>query len=451
MTRRWAHALCAMAAISLAACESDDLTNYGPAGQEAFARYAAIGTSISQGVQSADNSVIYYNQVNAWPALVARQAGQPFSMPLMRAPGCFPHFVAPLALGRNIRGQSIATTDTTCAGLLPGVEAPSATNIFNNLAISGARTDYALGMTPEIAAANTSTTDMSAVFRRKIYPLVLPPGHSQVTAAMALDPTFVSVELGANDVLGTLSGIVAPGVTYVPFAAWQVGYDRIVDSLETLGPDLKVLLVTVPNVANIVSLRTGAELYADRQTFFGAFGVVVAPDCDGSQNRLFTPTRVLTAVATAAAMRAVNPAATFALSCANNPLAQAPDYVLTPEDVAAVSAAVDQMNAHIQSVASAHGWAVLDANALLGQIKAEQPTFSVYRMMTCPLPYGPYISLDGVHPSTTGHVRIANAAIAAINAHYRFRIPDLEESVPNYEALCPAPAAPPPPPPLASR
>ena len=37
MTRRWAHALCAVAAISLAACESDDVTNFAPAGTEAFA------------------------------------------------------------------------------------------------------------------------------------------------------------------------------------------------------------------------------------------------------------------------------------------------------------------------------------------------------------------------------------------------------------------------------
>ena len=439
MTRRWAHALCAVAALSLAACEGDDITNYAPAGTESFQRYAAIGTSISQGVQSADNSLIYYNQVNAWPALLARQAGAPFSMPLMRAPGCFPHFVAPLALGRNIRGVSIGTTDTTCAGLLPGVSAPSTSNIFNNLAISGARTSYALSMTPELAASNQSTTDMSAVFRRKMYPLVLPPNHTQVTAAMALDPTFVSVELGANDVLGTLGGIVAPGVSYVPFAAWQADYDKIVDSLETLGDDLRVLLVTVPNVANIVSLRTGAELYADRATFQGAFGVVVAADCNESQNRLFTPTRVLTAVATAAALRAANPAATFTLSCANNPAAQAPDYVLTPEDVQAVTAVVNQMNAHITAIASANGWAVLDANAVLGQIKAEQPAFSVYRMMTCALPYGPYISLDGVHPSNSGHVRIANAAIDAINAHYDFALPKLTESLPNYATVCPAP------------
>lgn len=434
MNRRWAHALCAMAALSLAACESDDVTNFAPEGQEAFARYAAIGTSISQGVQSADNSVIYYNQVNAWPALLARQAGQPFSMPLMRAPGCFPHFVAPLALGRNIRGQSIATTDTTCAGLLPGVEAPSTTNIFNNLAISGARTSYALSMTPEIAASNTSTTDFSAVFRRKIYPLVLPPSQTQVTAAMALDPTFVSVELGANDVLGTLGGIVAPGISYVPFAAWQADYDKIVDSLETLGNDLKVLLVTVPNVANIVSLRTGAEIHADSLAFLQRFRVTVMADCKDSQNRIFTPAKVLGTIAFAAANPGV-PVVPF--SCANNPNATSPDYVLTPADVATVTAVVDQMNQHIASVAEANGWALLDANALLGEIKAEQPAFSVARFMTCTIPYGPYISLDGVHPANAGHQRIANAAIAAINDQYNFAIPEFTVSAPNYAALCP--------------
>ena len=432
MTRRWAHALCAVAALSLAACESDEVTNFAPAGTEAFERYAAIGTSISQGVQSADNAVIYYNQVNAWPALLARQAGQSFSMPLIRAPGCYPHFVAPLALGRNIRGASIATTDTTCATLLPGISAPSASNLFNNVAISGATTGMALAMTPEIAVANQSTTDFSAVFRRKMYPMVLPANHSQVTAAMALDPTFVSVELGANDVLGTLSGIVAPGATYVPFAAWQADYDKIIDSLETLGEDLKVLLVNVPNVTNIVSLRTGAELHADSLNFLQRFRVTVLSNCKDSPNRVFTSRLVLGTIAFAAA----NPGVPVVpLSCANVAGAT-PDYILTPEEVAAVTAVVDQMNAHIASVADAHGWALLDLNQGLSQIKQEQPTFRVAAMMTCTLPFGPYISLDGVHPSVSGQIRIANVAIGAINEQYDFEIPFLEESPPSYAALC---------------
>ena len=434
MTRRWAHALCAVAAISLAACESDDVTNFAPAGQEAFERYTAIGTSISQGVQSADNAIIYYNQQNAWPALVARQAGQPFTMPLVRAPGCFPHFVAPLALGRNIRGASIATTDTTCAALLPGINPPSVSNIFNNNAISGATTSMALNLTPEAAVANQSTTDFSAVFRRKMYPMVLPPNHTQVTAAMALDPTFVSVELGANDVLGTLvTGLVVPGVTYTPFAVWQASYDQIVDSLETLGEDLKVLLVTVPNVSNVVSLRTGAELHADSTTFARNFRVTVLSNCKDSQNRIFTPRLVLGTIAFAAA----NPGVPVVpLSCANGTTA-APDYILTPDDVAAVTTVVGQMNDHIESVATAHGWAVLDINAGLAEIKAAQPTFSVLRMMTCTLPFGPFISLDGVHPSNAGHQRVANRAIEAINAQYDFEIPGLVEEIPNYAALCP--------------
>ena len=38
------------------------------------------------------------------------------------------------------------------------------------------------------------------------------------------------------------------------------------------------------------------------------------------------------------------------------------------------------------------------------------------------VPYGPYFSLDGVHPSTAGHRLIANAAADALIARYALSI-----------------------------
>lgn len=434
MTRRWAHVLCAMTALSLVACESDSVTSNGPSSQGDFKRYVAMGTSISMGVKNGDNAVLYTNQLTSWPAQLARQAGAPsFTLPLMRAPGCFPPLIAPLALSRTL--NRTAPGDTTCAGLLFGTPAPSASFVANNVAISGATTNYALTITPEIAASDTTSTrtpppprNVSAVFRRKAYPLILPPGKTQVTAMLQQDPTFVSVELGANDVLGAVSGLVIPGVTFVPVSVWQPDYDKIIDSVASTGAN--AILVTVPNIANIIGMRRGEELFADSLAFRTNYKVNISSDCSGSQNLVFTSLKVTGTVSAAASSPTP-----ITLSCADAPGTQ--DLVLTPDEVGVVAATVDAMNAHIAELAAAHGWAILDANAVLFELVSLKPTYSVVKQLTCVRPYGQFVGLDGVHPNAAGQTKIANAAIVAINGTYRYDIPLVNITNLDPTAVCP--------------
>jgi hypothetical protein len=72
MTRNWFLSVGALALLSLAACESDSANVTGPKGQEAFARYVAIGTSLTMGVQS--DGVAYFTQQGDWTKLLAQQA-----------------------------------------------------------------------------------------------------------------------------------------------------------------------------------------------------------------------------------------------------------------------------------------------------------------------------------------------------------------------------------------
>src|SRR5215211_2263494 len=62
--------------------------------REMFARYVALGTSNSQGVQSA--GIFAAGQRAAWPAQLAARVGVPFSLPLVQDPGCSPPLLAPL-------------------------------------------------------------------------------------------------------------------------------------------------------------------------------------------------------------------------------------------------------------------------------------------------------------------------------------------------------------------
>src|SRR5256885_11005755 len=117
MKRNWSIAAGALALLVLASCSQDRTT--GPAGQQAFQRYVAIGTSLSMGVQS--DGVVYFSQQHDWTALLAHQAFASFSQPLVAPPGCFSPLIAPLQLNRRLSGisasanQMTSVPDTTCA------------------------------------------------------------------------------------------------------------------------------------------------------------------------------------------------------------------------------------------------------------------------------------------------------------------------------------------------
>jgi len=417
MKRNWSIPAGAVALVVLAAC-SDDRTT-GPAGQDAFARYVAIGTSLSMGVQS--DGVVYFSQQQDWTKLLTHQAFAQYTQPLVAPPGCFSPLISPLQLSRRLSGLNAATRQDTSRVDTACVAFGSVTLPANDVAIDGANTYDALFVTPE-------TASVEGVKRRRQYRLVLPPKTSQVTAMMQQKPTLVSVELGANEALGAASGLLFPKAgyrgaaaqgTFVPNSVWQPVYDALIDSVKKTGA--KVLLVGVPKSTGFVSLRTGDELYADRAAF-QSFGGIIAADCQGSANSIFVPIKVLNAVGTA---QGTGTAQT--LSCADTPGAQ--DNILTPADVQLINGVIDGMNSHISSVAQTNGWAYLDLSSVWTQWVARRGAFSIVNLLGCVRPYGQYVSLDGVHPNVQGYQEMANAAADALNTAYGFAIPSNPQTV----------------------
>lgn len=428
MKRTWSLSAIALASIALVACSEDRTT--GPAGQEAFSKYVAIGTSLSMGVQS--DGVVYFSQQHDWTALLAHEAFASYTQPLVAPPGCFSPLIAPLQFNRRLSGipasgagsdQTKSIPDTTCA-LFGTITLPA-----NDVAIDGANTYDALYVTPE-------TASVEGVKRRRQYRLVLPPKTTQVTAMMRQNPTLVSVELGANEVLGVASGLLFPQAgyrgaaatgTFVPNTVWQPVYDQLIDSVKKTGA--KVLLAGVPKTTGFVSIRTGDELYQDRAEF-QAFGVIINPDCQGSANSIFVPIKVINAVGAA---QGTGQPQNF--SCTDQPGRQ--DFILTPADIQAVNAIIDGMNTHIQSVAQQNGWAYVDFATVWAQWVAARGPFSLSKLLTCTRPYGQYTSLDGVHPNSAGYQEMTNAAAAALNSTYSFAIPGLTQPVLTPTQVCP--------------
>jgi len=380
-----------------------------PAPEGLFHRFASIGTSVSMGWQS--DGAIAATQSESWTAQLARLAGRSQSAPLIDGTGCRSPLVAPLASGVRLSGESAAASAASfsCAALVPGMTVPS-----QNVAIAATRTRDAFATTPETQADP---------FYQKLYPRILPPNTTQLQAALMQKPKFISVELGANDVLDARSGIALPvvGGTITPFPIWAAQYDSVVD---VVAQEVRhgLLVGLIEDASDFPSFRRGSEIWAEQPTLLGAFHVAVQPDCGDAnrENLIFVPVRVPTAIATGLRARALGePPVPF--SCAGgSPTTQ--DFVLTPGEVAIVNNQLAQMNAYIRATATRIGFAHMELEALYA-LPDLKPPFSAVALMTSSAPYGALISLDGIHPNTNGHAVLATAAARAINQRYGLAIP----------------------------
>jgi hypothetical protein len=363
-----------------------------------FERFVAMGTSNSQGVQSAGINAAA--QRAAWPAQLAARAGASFSLPLVYDPGCSPPLIAPLAANMVLLGaftalgagdDLVTAVMTTCMPLRAGIVPPT-----NNVAISGADVHDAL--TTTIAAATARSARVGTLYSR-----VLAPGQTQVTAMTAQRPTLVSVELAANDVLPASTGRIA---AMTPFDAWRADYDAVLAAVASTGA--RAVLVGLPNdAAKFPSVRRARELF-NQWPYLLTLGISVSVNCYWSSNHIFIPGYILGLLA-----RAPTTA-----TCADVP--GAADYVLTASDVAAINARMAEINAHVQARAAERGYAYFALSALYDLPK---PALNMYDVLFSSTPFGADISLDGVHPSARGQARLADAARLALNARYGTAIP----------------------------
>src|SRR5215211_1465286 len=200
MSRRTSHLpLLSVLALAVAAC-ADSRVPTGPApdqrasltkspGDHAtkklFSHYVSMGSSLAAGFMS--GGINQTTQLLAYPVLLANRAGTQFDVPLLALPGCPAPFTAPL---------TFPVGTPPCAGRSNDVYPPET----NNVAISGVT----------VAEALTFPTGGEGQLQ-----LLMLGNVTQVDAMLRAKPTFVSVQLGDNDVFGAaLTGVVglaAPG------------------------------------------------------------------------------------------------------------------------------------------------------------------------------------------------------------------------------------------------
>jgi lysophospholipase L1-like esterase len=402
------------ALLSGAACNStrDVLgTNPLPTG-EIFQSYVAIGNSISAGYQS--GGINDSTQRQSFAKLLADQMGTQYHYAALAMPGC----PAPVA---NFQNQARVLT-----GLPAGATTPppcalrigtSVTDILNNVAVPGAVSFDPVATTSP--ASNALTTFILG-------------GRSQVSRALMARPTFTTIWIGNNDVLGAAgSGILVPGVVagqngvLSTLATFTASYDAMIKQLTDSAPGIKGVLIGIVQVGGIPLLSTGDTLFkapaVERATMNAIAGttVTVNADCNGSTALVDVP-QILAAIRRSVTNPADPTGHPAFISCTKNvPAAPIGDiFVLDPTEQAQLAAIVTSYNNYIAQKAAAIGFAYYDPNPLLAANRATNaiPRFPKFSSTTAT--FGNLISLDGAHPAAAAHKLVANELIAVINTKY---------------------------------
>ena len=359
-----------------------------------FERYVSMGNSITAGFQS--GGILDSTQRQSYAVLLAQSMRSPFFIPLLNRPGCPPPFTNVFTQTRLLGG-----TPTTCALRgIPAVPPP----YVSNTAVPGAEVTDIFNNLDTSSNANTLTTFILG-------------GLTQVQMAARANPTFISIWIGNNDVLGAATNSTNGGdsTRITSTTNFQTRYSAMLDSVEGLGAR-GAILIGVANVTAIPFFSQGQAYFAAKAggglpALFTVSANCAPPALGGRGDSVLVPFPYGAALIGAAAAGAARN-----LDCADTVAA-----IVVPAELRRLAAAVTAYNAHISSEATARGLAYLDPNPTLDSLRTVATAVRPFPLLNQPCsanPFGTAFSCDAVHPSAATHRLIAQKLRLAINTAY---------------------------------
>lgn len=392
-------------ALSAAACNNDVL--FSPAvpsytGGAMFQRYVSLGNSITAGFQSA--GINDSTQKQSYVALVAGAMGAAYYYPSLNMPGCPPPLTN-IFFQARVGGAGV--TSSSC--FLRSATIPP---FLTNVAVPGAEVLDALLNGPAPGTNSNALTQLML------------GGRTQTQAMQAAHPTFVSVWLGNNDLLG--AGEVGDTTFATDTARFRAEYAQVLDSIQATGASAVLLAVGLGHAANGVV----PPFFSRGTTWYGVWASGAFNPAPFTVSTNCAPPRGDTVLVSFAygfsLLGQAQRGSPTTLDCTILPVDQ-------PPAVRFLARLQLEYNAIIQGLAAAHSWAytdgidsTLDSLAILpGQIRP----FPNLGTPAAPLPgcaantFGLAFSCDGIHPSAATQRLIARKVVQAINAKYGSAIP----------------------------
>ena len=380
------------------------LLTAAPTMAQDFTNYVALGDSVTAGFASA--SMMDWYQDRSYPAVLAQQAGAGlFEQPYITEPGIGPIFEL-VALAPTPVIQPV--------GLIPGLPANAEyPGIYNNLGIPTATLYDMIFQTGDIT--NLIQGNFDTVF----FDLVLRNGiNTALEQAIGAQPTFMTVWIGSNDVLGAvLAGTPIDGITMTPVEFFAGLYGNAIGALAT-NTSADIVLINIPYLTEI-PFATSVAPYVDHPDFGRLY---LAADTGP-----LTDDDLLTLGAGALIAQGYGLPGGPPLPDNLNIFTGEPGVVLREAEVEAINAHIDGLNAAIDQTAAAFGYPVFDINAIFAALTSGEmvPTYGGTTLSTQFL-LGGIFSYDGIHPQHIGSALIADELIQFINAEYGSEIPRVD-------------------------
>lgn len=394
-----------------------------------FTNFVSIGNSLTAGYQS--GALFESAQLYSFGNLIAKQVGANYVQPIVSDPG--------LGNPGRIEIKSLnpfALTYNLTAGGLTNPTYPAA---YNNLGIPG------IVLADVLASTNTATSYSKSPF----IDLVLRGKGTALAQAQSLTPTFITLWIGNNDVLGfATSGGVRP--TAPTDAQVFAGlYTQLGDALAATGA--KVVVANIPDVTAIPFFTTVGPSLALSLTAKNVPGIYYQQH--GQYNGTVLPVSALGNLSVLITLVGSNYAPLIGLPGGkfykdNNadisqlialgiidttmpfgvhPKNPWPDaLILDASEITTAKNATAAFNSAIATVANNKNFGLVNINSIFNQIRANDAAGGTnYNgiMFTTTFVTGGLFSLDGVHPTSRGQAIVANEYIKIINAKWGVSVP----------------------------
>lgn len=441
-------------ALMFAACRpSVSITTPPSAGPTVnFNNILVIGDDYSGGYS--DNSLTVRGQLNSYSQILFEQLAKipdprgakgPFVIPWLHSDNGYPGAKKILGYHRNYcdpTDSMLAPVDYPNFLMDPVDDEPYLSGVnnnqVNNISVMGIRmVDY-----PVANYANMIEASYGLPYARRFYfDLAATPQAELKHRVDVLYPTFFTMWMGINDVLGyalyggqgdgTGNALPLPGSGnfFNPrdisrIGAFDTAYRAALNQAAITGasgaliniPDITLLpfFNVIPSNGLIIDRESFADslvnYYYSGQGWKKVFEVganqFIIKD-HNNQTRQSVPGELILMTCPIDSIR-----------CAGwgsiKPIPQ--EYVLTTDEIQFIRTATDKYNYTIQTEASLHHLAYVDMNAFFKTLPAGAPFNGI--SYTNEFIYGGFFSLDGLRPTQRGNALIANEIIRTINQFY---------------------------------
>jgi len=423
-----------------------------------FDVFVSLGNSLTAGYQS--GALYESTQGYGFASLLAQAMGVPLELPLIADPGIYD---AALGLGHlsvvfDEEGDASLVPIPWPGGTMPDFLNATLPGPYHNLGVPGALTVDLLQAFDAASSAAGDNAYFDIILRNAAIDWTQLGGPAAdltaVEQAILLQPTFMSLWIGNNEILGAATE--GSGTPLVDAGTFEILYvDNLLALLTANLPDTKMVLANIPSVTSAPFFTTvpwfvidpdqnpvDGDPETDGIQFIGLIAEDGGPDFQLEAGDLVLlkllsydegpdapngvpdleegmgiPDAVLIGLLMAQGYSEEDAIALLPVAFPLHNTLIPGSLTLSAAELAELTQATADFNAVIEGAGTTFDFPVVDNNAIMADIAANGYDYNEHHY-TAEFVSGGIFSLDGIHPSNIGNAILAEEFIAVINDFY---------------------------------